>query len=117
MRYYDNQTVLVNYYGANGVPVFHQKLKKILHSERLQMVEVPYNPYGNVSRNSAKGIYINYLQMENFILLPTFDLPEDEPALRVFEKLFPGTTIAAINTDQIAKDSGILNCITWNIKL
>jgi agmatine deiminase len=83
----------------------------------LRTIEVPYDPYGNASYDSARGVCINYLQMRNFILLPVFDLPEDEENMRLFEQLFPGVTIATINANAVAEDGGVLNCITSNIQL
>lgn len=117
VRHYDENTVLINSYAQRRAPDFHKKLKQVLKNEGLRAIEVPYNPFKNVSYSSAKGIYINYLQMKSLIVLPMFDLPEDDVALRLFEQLFPGATVRTINANQIAKDGGVLNCITWNITL
>ena len=66
--------------------------------------------------NQANGEYINYLQMENAVIVPTFGIPEDDIAVKQFEQLFPGHTIATVESNKVANDGGILNCITWNIK-
>ncbi len=63
----------------------------------------------------ANGDYINYLQMENTVIVPTFGIKEDDEAIKQFETLFAGQTIATIDSNEIANDGGILNCITWNI--
>ena len=115
-RYYTDDTVIVNRYNPKDNEGFQKRLKTALKSHGLKTVEIPYNPYQNSNVDSADGLYINYLQMEDFILLPTFDKKDDEVAFRQFEQLFPGHTIETIDSRQISKDGGVLNCITWNTK-
>jgi len=116
VRYYTNDTVLINHYNPKDNEGFQNSLKTALKSHGLKTIEVSYNPYQNSSIDSADGLYINYLQMENFILLPTFHKRDDEIAFRQFEQLFPRQTIETIDSRQISKDGGVLNCITWNTK-
>lgn len=116
VRNYTNDTVLVNHYKPNDNVEFQKRLKVALKKYGLKTIDIPYNPYQNSSVDSADGLYINYLQMENFILLPTFNKRDDEVAFRQFEQLFPGQTIETIDSRQISKDGGVLNCITWNTK-
>jgi agmatine deiminase len=116
VRYYTDDTVIVNRYNPKDNEGFQKRLKTALKSHGLKTIEIPYNPYQNSSIDSADGLYINYLQMENFILLPTFNKKDDEIAFRQFEQLFPGHTIKTIDSRQISKDGGVLNCITWNTK-
>ncbi len=116
VRYYTDDTVIVNRYNPKDNEGFQKRLKTALKSHGLKTVEIPYNPYQNSNVDSADGLYINYLQMEDFILLPTFDKKDDEVAFRQFEQLFPGHTIETIDSRQISKDGGVLNCITWNTK-
>lgn len=116
IRYYDNETVLINSYKPTDKIEFQRRLTKELKNQGLKTIEIPYNPYDNSDYDMADGLYINYLQMENFILLPTFEKNEDERAYRQFEQLFPGQTIETIDSREISVDGGVLNCITWNIK-
>ncbi len=117
VRYYDQYTVLINRYESNDKKDFQRKLIKELKNQGLRIIHIPYNPYDNVDYDMADGLYINYLQMENFILLPTFGKKEDEEAYRQFQQLFPGQTIETIDSTDVSRDGGVLNCITWNIKV
>lgn len=65
---------------------------------------------------TAKGCYINFAQIGNKILLPQFDFPKDDVVLKETKTLFPDCEIIPINSNEIAIDGGVLNCITWNIK-
>lgn len=75
------------------------------------------NPYNNLSNDDACGIYINYLGMAGLIIVPTFGMKEDEEAVQIIRQLFPNYKILTLNSSEIAKKGGILNCISWNIKV
>lgn len=55
--------------------------------------------------------------MENTVIVPTFGIKEDSLAVRQLERIFAGQSIKTIDSNEIAYDGGILNCITWNIKI
>ena len=99
---------------ANDIE-YQNMLRKALSVAGLDYIEIPYNPYNNKRDDQANGIYINFLQMENLIIIPAFNKKEDEQTFKLFEELFNSDKIASINSNDIAKDGGILNCITWNI--
>lgn len=113
-RFLDDTTVLINKYSDKDEE-YGLRLKLSLHNANLNYIEVPYNPYGNQTELEANGIYVNYLQMQQGVLVPTFGIKEDDVAIRQFENLFSGQTVIPLNSNDIAKDGGILNCISWNI--
>jgi len=115
VRFYDEETVLINDYSHEENQDFYVNFQMALHNAGLKYIEIPYNPYDNEKDYDARGLYINYLKMKDFLLLPVFDLEEDEQALRLFKYLYTNTRIEPINSKDIAKDGGVLNCITWNI--
>jgi len=114
VRFIDEQTVIINDYKQEKKE-FYRAFEIAIHNTGLDYMKIPYNVYGNKSNDQANGDYINYLQMENTVIVPTFGIEEDDKAIKQFEILFPGQTIATIDSNEIANDGGILNCITWNI--
>lgn len=114
VRFLDEKTVLINDYSKED-KIYAGRLHSILQNAKLDYDEIPYNPYENKTYISARGIYINYIQMNDFIFIPTFGLPEDDKALKLFEKLFSDQSIIPIDSNDIAEEGGILNCISWNI--
>lgn len=114
IRFLDANTVIINEY-SNEPKDFQRAFHIALHNAGLEYIEIPYNPYDNTKYANASGEYINYLQMENIIIMPTFGIKEDDIAVRKFEELFKGHTINTIESNDIAENGGILNCITWNI--
>ena len=115
VRYFTDDTVLINEYPRTKDREFQLNLRMYLQNAGLDYIEIPYNPYNNKKMIEAHGVYINFLQLENYILLPTFELKEDDKAVRLFEELFKGQRVRTIASREISKDGGVSNCITWNI--
>ena len=114
VRFVDEHTVIINDYKQEKEE-FYRAFEIAIHNTGLDYITIPYNVYDNKSNNHANGDYINYLQMENTVIIPTFDIKEDELAVRQLETIFAGQIIQTIESNEIAYDGGILNCITWNI--
>ncbi|WP_066511643.1 agmatine deiminase family protein [Rufibacter sp. DG15C] len=115
VRFLDYRTVLINDYSKEKSE-FQLTFRMALHNAGLDWIEVPYNPYRNKQNIQANGIYINYLQMDGCLVLPIFNQKEDEEAVKLFSQLFPKTRISTVESNEIAQEGGILNCITWNVK-
>lgn len=113
VRFYTDDTVLINEYSDDDTDL-KELLISSLKKAGLRYETIPYNPYSNKG-DDAKGVYINYLQMKKAIILPTFNMKEDDIAIQRFEYLFSDKTIKTIDSCEIAKGGGVLNCITWNI--
>jgi agmatine deiminase len=116
IRFVDDDTILVNDYSKEK-PSFRKVFDAAIQKTKLNFITMPYNPYQNRTNTHANGIYVNYLQMEKLIVFPVYGLREDDQAVRVMETSFPGYTIKTIDCNEIANHGGVLNCISWNVKL
>lgn len=119
VRFVDENTVIINDYenSKKEKEWFCRAFGIAIHNTGLDFIKIPYNVYDNKSNDHANGDYINYLQMENTVIIPTFGIKEDDVAVRQLETIFAGQKIQTIESNEIAYDGGILNCITWNIKM
>jgi len=115
VRFVNEHTVIINDYKQEKEE-FYRAFEIAIHNTGLDYITIPYNVYNNKSNEHANGDYINYLQMENTVIIPTFGIKEDDIAVKQLETIFAGQTIATVESNEIAYDGGILNCITWNIK-
>ena len=115
VRFIDSETVLINDYSKEK-PEYQRTFRMALHNAGLDWREIPFNPYDNKSLYNAEGVYFNYLQMKQAVIVPTFKRKEDEKAVNILEQVFKGQTIATVDSNEIAIEGGILNCITWNIQ-
>ena len=115
VRFLDESTVLINDYSREQTKDFPRDLRMSLRNAGLELIEIPYNPYEIESEDAAGGVYINYLRMKDFVLVPAFGLPEDERAVYELSRIFSGLALDTVRSDEIANEGGVLNCISWNI--
>lgn len=113
LRFIDDETVLVNEIYEPERKLFQTLKQNGLASEILK-VKIRRN-------NKWNWAYINFLQTKDLILIPKFNIDEDENALEQIAKYFPeyakNNRILQIEMTEIAKLGGALNCISWTIKI
>jgi agmatine deiminase len=118
LRFINESTVLLNDY-AQIDPGYGNRVKAVLKKHGFGYEELPYFMEGETVGGipSANGCYINYLRMHKLVIMPTFGTPEDERAFRKLEDLLPATTIIPQRCDRLAREGGVLNCISWCIRV
>lgn len=119
LRFLNDNTLLVSDYQAESV-TWKKKYAaalKTLKREIVLLPSVPLDEKNEFGDYSARGCYINFAQVGNIILLPFFNLAEDELVHKEMKKLFPACKILPVEANEIAMNGGVLNCITWNIKI
>jgi len=115
IRFIDNQNVIINDYSKEKTE-FNRAFEIAIHNAGLNYEKIPYNVYENSNSIQANGDYINYLQMENIVVVPTYNIKECDKTIKQLEKIFLSKKVVTIDGNEIANDGGILNCISWNIK-
>jgi len=118
LRFVGERRLVVNDYASmQGYGSYRKRLERVLDRELpgVERVLLPY-PASGVKRDGwfdARGDYANFLLTRRRLYAPVYGLPEDEAALAVFERLFPGH-VSRVEASPIARYGGSLNCITWN---
>lgn len=115
VRFISTDNVFINDF-RNEDKAYAKRLKASLESFGLDFHPLAYNPYENKSFLNATGIYINYLEITNTLFLPVYGLPQDEVAIRQMEKAFPFKKIVPVMSKELAKEGGVLNCVSWVLK-
>lgn len=110
VRFVDENTVIGNCVPSkNGL---EQRIKTVLRGYGIDVIDFPYFSSSN---NSAIGCYLNFLETEQHIFLPVFDNEMDEKAVSSAKEIF-SKMIVPVNINEIAKEGGVLNCISWERK-
>ncbi|MBL7812703.1 MAG: agmatine deiminase family protein [Bacteroidetes bacterium] len=115
VRFMDESKVLISDYNTADHS-YREKLKSKLNRYGLKVHTLPYNPYDNHTWLDASGTYLNYLELPDAILFPEFGghlSVCDAAARRELEDHFPHKRILAVPCTPLAKEGGILNCISW----
>ena len=103
--------MMTNYeqFDAEMAEKFHQVLDK-----HFEVVSLKYDVE---TLNENSWAYINYLQIDDLVLVPHLGIPEDEQARQQIENLLPECNVISVpDAMEAVKDGGAFNCISWNIK-
>lgn len=118
VRFVNRDTVLGNdrekkfKYWKNGI-------NKILKEKGIEYIDIPFLDHKEKKYpNHAIGCYVNYLEVENLIVLPIFETKDnqDHEVYDIFKNIFPNRDIERINYNDVGFFGGLLNCTTWTIK-
>ena len=108
----DNRVLMSNH--RDFFPEEADEIKSRLETVGFEVIEMLFdvpNP-----KRDFNWAYVNYLQVENKIIVPTFGIPEDKQALKYIREANPNCIVRGFRMRDIAKEGGALHCITWNIK-
>jgi agmatine/peptidylarginine deiminase len=116
VRFVNKSTILGNNLEAE-YKYWREGMQKVIEKYDLKYINMPFFlPKDSKHPLSAVGIYVNYLEVNNLIVLPIFGRDEDRQAIDIIQKAFPDKVIETIDYNDIAFEGGLLNCTTWVIK-
>lgn len=116
VRFISEKQVIMNddknssYYSPN----FKKKLDEITWILNNHGLEI----YRTIPHKDYEGFfYINYLQIGKKVILPVFNNKKfDNDAITIFNEIFGQENVFPVNSIEISKEHGVLNCISWTIK-
>ena len=116
-RFINEDTVLVNDY-ANADPAFGNRLVEVLNSHDLAIELLPYfhEQRSDDGIPSAVGCFANFLRTENVPIVPAFGSEVDQEALGRLKTLIPGIPIVSLDCTNLAREGGVLNCISASFR-
>lgn len=117
VRFLDESTVIANDYSTVD-PEFGHRLRASLERHGLTVEMLPYRPERKRidGIDSAAGNYVNFLRVGNLILIPSYGTPQDAKAFNTLKRLCPRTTVVAVPSLDLAREGGVLQCVTWTVQ-
>ena len=95
---------------------WRERMQKVIEKYNLKYINMPFFvPKDSKHPLSAIGVYVNYLEVDNLIVLPVFGKEEDNQAITIIKEAFPGKAVETIDYNDVAYEGGLLNCTTWII--
>ena len=117
VRFVNRNTIIGNERRPNEYQYMRDGLQKAIDTFGLTYINIPFFEDKDADHpESAVGIYVNYLEVDDLIVMPVFDRDEDKEAEEILKKTFPNKQIETINYKDVAKEGGLLNCTTWVVK-
>lgn len=115
VRFVNRNTILGNNLEAE-YKYWRERMQKVIEKYNLKYINMPFFvPKDSKHPLSAVGIYVNYLEVDNLIVLPVFGKEEDNQAITIIKDAFPGKAVETIDYNDVAYEGGLLNCTTWII--
>lgn len=118
VRFVNRNTILGNRM-ADEYKYWQKGMQKVLETYSLTYIDVPFLTDIKDSKHpeSAIGIYVNYLEVNDLIVVPVFGREEeDAQAVEIIQRAFPNKQIETIDYNDVAKEGGLLNCTTWVVR-
>lgn len=113
VRFIDRDTVLLNNYWD-----FDRTLRKqLVDALRWHGFAVEELHYGKEACSPMSWAHINFLHVKNRIFVPGLGTASDCKALEQIQGFYPGCRVMLVTgCEQLVRDGGALNCVTWTIK-
>lgn len=111
VRFVDRETLLGNNLEAE-YKYWREGMQKVLTEYRLSYIDVPFFE-DKAHPDSAIGVYVNYIEVNNLMVVPIFGREQDKEVLAILRKAFPNKLIESIDYSDVALEGGLLNCTTW----
>ena len=84
-------------------------------NQTFDLIEIPLPTKKKINNKNIISSYINFYFSKNKIILPKFNVKEDNEVRLTFEKLFPNREIIMLETANINYGGGNIHCITMNV--
>ena len=84
-------------------------------NQTFDLIEIPLPTRKKINNKNIISSYINFYFSKNKIILPQFNVKEDNEVKLTFEKLFPNREIIMLETANINYGGGNIHCITMNV--
>jgi hypothetical protein len=112
------RTIGYNYVLMNNYVDFDKELRNKIKGALVdQGFCVEELHYDLPRRSKQSWAYLNFLQVKNRIFVPGLGIREDELALEQIKEFYPTHKVIRIPECQnLVRDGGALNCISWTIK-
>ena len=117
VRFVDRNTIVGNN-RANEYKYWQEGIKKVLDTYNLTYIDIPSIIQKKDPKHpeSAIGVYVNFLDVNDLIVVPVFGRDEDKEVVDILLKAYPNKQIETIDYNEVALEGGLLNCTTWVVR-
>ncbi len=88
-----------------------------LHLAGFKIHKLTCEAHHNSNEKSAKGIYLNFLKLDDMIIMPEYEGDKFQSAnSKAKEEIclhYPKKQIISVKADKLSDEGGIINCVTW----
>lgn len=86
--------------------------KAALWNAGLKLHELPSCIPEKAPPKSAEGVYVNFLKLNDLILMPSYNSVNDDKAKEILKKAY-NKEVIKIQANELSREGGMINCVTW----
>jgi len=91
-----------------------EELQMIAEEQNLQLIPLPMPEACYFEQERLPATYANFLFVNGAVLVPTYNVVQDEEAIKIFKKTFPSRDVIGIDASVLIRQHGSLHCVTMN---
>lgn len=89
-------------------------LKEFVIAHKLKLIKLPMASAVYEGKERLPATYANFLFVNEGVIVPTYNVKEDEEALEIFKWAFPNRKIVGVDCRTLIRQHGSLHCVTMN---
>jgi agmatine/peptidylarginine deiminase len=94
--------------------LMEDELIVIANENNYHLIPLPMTDAVYFEEERLPATYANFLFVNGAVLVPTYNVAQDEEALKIFRNTFKDRDIVGINCYELIKQHGSLHCVTMN---
>jgi len=94
--------------------LMEEELQTYAKTYEYKLISLPMTDAIYFENERLPATYANFLFVNGAVLVPTYNVRQDDEAVQTFKKNFPHKEIVAINCSTLIKQHGSLHCVTMN---
>ncbi len=94
--------------------LMENELKSLIDSHNFKLIKLPFPDSVYYKEDRLPATYANFLFINNAVLVPTYNVKEDDIALKIFTETFTDRDIIPIDCSILIRQHGSLHCVTMN---
>ena len=92
-----------------------KKMEKELKKTSFELVPLPLPSAKYFNNHRIPATYMNFVLINNAVLVPTYSDPCDEGVLETFREYFPEREVVGIVSSVLIREHGSLHCASMNV--
>lgn len=115
-RFINDDTMVYQSFDKNDTVHYEEflKMKEQIESFGYKSIALPSISANYFDDERLPASYVNFLIINGAVLVPTYNDPNDNLALDIFQKSFPNYDIIGIDCSKIIRQHGSLHCLTMH---
>ncbi len=119
-RFIDKKTIMYvaceNIYDEHykELKLMEEELQEIAKIHDFKLIALPMTKAVYFKEERVPATYANFLFVNGAVIVPTYNIAQDEEALEIFRKSLPHLEVVGVDCSVLIRQHGSLHCVTMN---